>query len=597
MTQADAAWHDSFKPRWTGTGSLLIAQDDDQGRVVEVMKLASGNRDEDFKSITGSMIVKMVNEVPFITQASTPFSDLGNFETSVPGKDDRQYIVALKLAHLLFDNYVDEYAYGLSDAQRKQFDYRIRRDRLVDFLSALIKHDDSSYDNLHAIEPLAVVDLCKHDIGSAVQRLQENKDYHLALLISQIEEADETFQEDISTQIKDWSEQNIISEMSDAVRTLYSILSGTTSVVKGKATGPVEDRASTFAISEHFNLSWLQAFGLTLWYGKAKNSTIEDSIIEFEAKVASGEENASPIHQNGNEDILWVLLKLYASRKGQMKRPLLPQAVAGSTLVIGMDTYHAFSLHHALVAKLGKTGEVAVDIETADKLASDLAFELSVGESSIHSVLLVLLHIEDTELRQESVKDLLKRFARHISDIEAFKELKVPSAWIWEAKAQYARSGHDSHTELQCLIEAKLYEAAHECFCRRVAPALIIDEDWDGLQNALSLFPKRVAVKDWPTGGGVYALFIEAMNGSAKDLDSLQFALVDMGRQKKSTGRTLGVEELREYVAIKEMSRVVAGMLSEVNGAAILPLPITSDARLRETKALAVEHYREIMAK
>jgi len=54
---------------------------------------------------------------------------------------------------------------------------------------------------------------------------------------------------------------------------------------------------------------------------------------------------------------------------------------------------------------------------------------------------------------------------------------------------------------------------------------------------------------------------------------------------------------LRELVAVKEMSRVVAGMLGDMNAAAILPLPITSDARLRETKALAVEYYRGVMAR
>ncbi len=44
MTATDAAWHGSFKPNWTATGGLTVAQDDDQGRVVEVVKLASGKQ-------------------------------------------------------------------------------------------------------------------------------------------------------------------------------------------------------------------------------------------------------------------------------------------------------------------------------------------------------------------------------------------------------------------------------------------------------------------------------------------------------------------------------------------------------------------------
>ena len=565
--------------------------------------------------MTSNIVVKLVNEVPFITHTSVPFSEIGKFETSIPADEDDYVHTALKLAHLLFDDYLDEYAYGLSDAQRKQFAHLIRLDRLTDFLSRFTVFDASSseavgVDALDRMEHLAVVDLSKHNIAGAVQRLQENKDNHLSLLISQIDQADETFQEDISTQIKDWGEQNIISEMSDAVRALYSILSGSTSIVKGKATGPVEDRASTFAISEHFDLSWHQAFGLTLWYGKAKNGTLEDSIIEFEAKLACGEEIAAPVGHNGKEDILWVLLKLYASRKGQMERPLLPQSITESSLSeTSMDSYHAFTLHHALVAKLGKTGQVAVDTDAADKLAADHAFELSSSISdgkekqAILGALFVLLHIEDSEIRMASAKDLLNRFAAYLPDKTAAvtDKLKLPAAWIWEAKAQYARSGHDSQTELQCLIEAKLYEAAHECLCRRVAPTLVIDEDWAGLETALSLFPKRAATKDWPSGGAVYALFVQAMkNTTNSDLDALQSSLVEMGRKSKIQAmgaEKLGIEELREHVAVKEMSRVVAGLFGDANATAILSLPITSDVRLRETKALAVEYYRGIMAK
>ena len=564
-----------------------------------------------------NITVKSIHEVPFINHTSISFSDLGKFDISTPAENDHdvQHITAYKLAHLLFDDYVDCYGYGLSDSQRKQFDHRIRRDRLTDFLSALVAYDMSAYEAIPGDAPdrperFAVVDLCKHDIDNAVQYLKDHKDNHLALLVSQLDQADEEFQEDMSTQIKNWSEQNIISDMSEPIRTLYSILSGDTSVVKGKSTGPLEDRSSTFAISERFNLNWLQAFGLTFWYGKSKNGSIEDSVIEFESKLANGAEISSPVGENSKEDILWVLLKLYASRKGKMARPLLPQAITESSIAASpLDSYYAFTLHHALVAKLGKTGEVAVDNDTADKLAADLAFELSssIGEGTekqaIVGALFALLHIEDAEVREASARDLLNRYAAYLpDDTKALTtQLKLPAAWIWEAKAQYARCGHESDAELQYLIEAKLYEAAHECLCRRVAPALVVDEDWAALEVALSLFPKRAAVKEWATGGAVYALFVQAMSKSGQaDLDALQTALVEMGRSSKTStkdGEKLGIEELRERVAVKEMSRVVAGMLGDVKVAAILPLPITSDVRMRETKALAVEYYRGVMTR
>ena len=574
----------------------------------------------DFASMMSNITVNAADEVPFISHTTIPFSTLGSFDTSVPNDDDHDvlHITAHKLAHLLFDNYVDHYGYGLSASQRKQFNHRIRRDRLTEFLSALIPWDTSAYENVtedtpDAPEHLAIVDLSTHNIESAIQHLKENKNNHLALLVSQLDQAEEAFQEDMSTQIKDWSEQNIMSEMSEPVRALYAILSANTSMVKGKATGPLEDRSSTFTISERFNLNWLQAFGLTLWYGKNKNGSIEDSIIEFEGKLAGGEEPATPTDNNGKEDILWVLLKLYASRKGQMARPLLPQAIADSSIVEApMDSYYAFVLHHALVANLCNAGEVAVDSDAADQLAADLAFELSSSiaegkeKQAIVGALFALLHIEDAEAREASVRDLLNRFAAYLPEdtTPLTTQLKLPPAWIWEAKAQYARSGHDCDTELQCLVEAKLYEQAHECLCRRIAPTLVIDEDWAGLETALSLFPERAAVKDWASGGAVYALFVQAIgNPEQADLDALQSALVEMGRMSKTSpkmknGEKLGIEELRERIAVKEMSRVVAGLLCGAGkAAAVLALPVTSDVRLKETRALAVEYYRGVMAR
>lgn len=566
-----------------------------------------------------SITVRVADEVPLVRHIPVSFADLGKFDQANPTDDDYdiRYVTAYKLAHLLFDNYIDKYGYGLSDAQRKQYDHRIRRDRLTDFLSAMLAYDISSYDSVlqdasDLPEQCAIAELCKHDVNAAVQCLKDSRNNHLALLVSQLDQADEFFQEDMSTQVKVWSEQNITSEMSEPIRALYSILSGNTSVVKGRSDCPVEDRSSTFAISQRFRLNWLQAFGLTLWYGKMKNGDIEDSIIEFAAKLESREEPASPIYEDGKEDILWVLLKLYASRKGEMERPLLPQSITESSLAQNpMDSYYTFTLHHALVANLGKTGEVAVDSDAADKLAADLAFELSstieegAEGQAIMGALFALLHIQVGELREASVKDLLSRFAAYLpQDTKSLcNDLKIPTAWIYEAKAQYARSSHDGSTELSCLVEAKLYEAAHECLCRRVAPAMVIDEDWQGLESALSLFPEGASAKEWTSGGALYALFIQTMhNPETADLDALQASLVEMERERKhknptKEGRKMGIEELRELVAVKEMSRVVAGMLGDMNAAAILPLPITSDARLRATKALAVEYYRGVMAR
>ena len=42
MTPADAAWHDSFKSKWTGTGKLTIARDEAHERMVGICKITEG---------------------------------------------------------------------------------------------------------------------------------------------------------------------------------------------------------------------------------------------------------------------------------------------------------------------------------------------------------------------------------------------------------------------------------------------------------------------------------------------------------------------------------------------------------------------------
>jgi len=77
------------------------------------------------------------------------------------------------------------------------------------------------------------------------------------------------------------------------------------------------------------------------------------------------------------------------------------------------------------------------------------------------------------------------------------------------------------------------------------------------------------------------------------------------------------VEELEQRVACKEMSRMVAEMLSEAGGVqvccrtcllylisltnfysqttSILDLPLTADARLSQTRNMSVDYYRAAM--
>jgi nuclear pore complex protein Nup98-Nup96 len=536
-----------------------------------------------------------------------------------------------QLAHVLFDDYEDEFSAGLTAQQKKQFAHRIRKDRLTDSWDLLVGR--RHYKNIaeaekRSLEEAALWYLTVHDVTGACNCLMKAKDYHLATLVAQIDQADKIFQEDMKNQIEAWREQSIIPEMSEPIRALYEILAGNTTISKGKSEGSVEDRASTFTISERFGLDWMQAFALCLWYGEHKHGSIEDAVQEFagklderlesaypypdnQQKISADEEANFPPTERNQESPLWVLLKLYAARPGtRQKPPTLPQALA--PLTKPFDARAAFQLHHSLAAHIPY---VRVDTARADVLAVDLAFQLSAAGFYVGAAY-ALMHLSNPTERKAAIKDLLARHATQLPDgfppptpadssgTDATtaqwhlltQELKIPTQWICEAKAQFARSQDQSLHELNLLVAAELWPQAHTCFCRRVAPRTVIDEDWKTLGEVLGQFgekPEERVGETWSAGGGIYADFMKLVvpvpkergkkeKGSGIDghalVQRLQPALTEMGQRFKKRGSELGaggLEELEERVACKEMGRMVAEAIATAAG-----VQVCSDAFL-----------------
>ena len=526
-----------------------------------------------------------------------------------PGGEREVY----QLAHVLFDDYEDEFSAGLTGQQKKQFANRIRKDRLTNYWDLLVgrrHYQDIAEAEKRSLEEAALWYLTVHDVTGACNCLIKAKDYHLATLVAQIDQADEAFQEDIRCQIEAWREQSIIPEMSEPIRALYEILAGNTTISKGKIDGPVEDRASTFTISERFGLDWMQAFALCLWYGEHKHGSIEDAVQEFAGKLDERLESAYPYPDNWQqvsaedepdlaaaerkqESPLWVLLKLYAARPGTgQEPPILPQALA--PLTKPFDVRAAFELHHTLAAHIPY---VRVESARADILAVDLAFQLSAARSYVDAAY-ALMHLSNSAERKAAIKDLLARHAAQLPNISPIspsagisntdpaaaqwqlltQELKIPAQWICEAKAQFSRSQNQSYDELNYLVTAELWSQAHTCLCRRVAPRAVIDEDWRTLAEALSKFgekPEERLGDSWSAGGGIYADFMRLVavsrgkkgsEGHAAGLvQRLQAALTEMGQRFKKRGSELmagGSEQLEERVACKEMGRLVAEVVA-----------------------------------
>ncbi|KAJ9608640.1 hypothetical protein H2200_006411 [Cladophialophora chaetospira] len=684
LGEEDKIWHTSFKPHFTSTNKLIHKShrpQEERGWTTEVLARSEATGADivmtSLQTVNVEIVVSYVNsllenakvslndDVPFVQHEDVPFSRLQ--EQLVEQNGSTEDFDIYELLHVLFDEFEDEFTTGLSRQQQQEFRSRVRKDRLSKYLAALVwrRHSDRIKAAVKVNSATAaILQLTAKNIHAACDALMLEKNFHLSLLVAQIEQADAAFQADMTMQISDWRGQNVVSEMSEESRALYEILSGNTSIVQGRQNVPVEDRVSTFAISEKFDLDWVQAFALCLWYGKHKNGDIAEVVADFQDKVNSNLESATPVDGNGHEDPLWVVLKIFASGggiKGKVSRasasaatvdkPVLPQALSG--LSQPFDSRRTFRLHHAICAALPN---VASDQEKADDLALSLAFEDS-ARGNVAGAAYALLHLRDPANRTDQIKDLLNRHAASIPAPTSSHSqpsplwtalttsFHIPTAWIYHATALFTRSCNEPLAELHYLILANDYAQAHACLLCRIAPQLVIDEEWESLRDALAKFGENAARKvdsaiaalgehatgiEWKSGGQIYADFAELMRlisssgfgsrASGADVNEaqkqkvvllgrLQTALTAWNTQFKASSSASSIvdlnkdrEKLEERVAMSEMSTAVARLSEQESEGglkekqSILRLPLTADARSVHARAMGVEMYRGVMA-
>ena len=502
----------------------------------------------------------------------TPFKDIA----ALVQPDSTYEKTVWELASILFDDQ-NLQSYDIPTAEQANYHDRIRKDRLISLWGHLC--EDSAKNAVReapTAEERAIAHLSAHKIVEACDALVQGKDFRLAILVAQLG-GYETVREDMEAQIAAWRELNVLSEMTEPIRAIYSLLAGNACVCEGKK-GPLEDRARTFVISERFNLDWKRAFGLRLFYAILAEEPIEAAVVKFandlqadEGKKPlpwfSEEESPQNLWQDPNpshrEDILWGLLKLYAASKSALPTPSIaktfaPQNTTGNPL----DTRLSFQLYHAFTRRF--PSEPASSPFQADALTWTLATQLDSAGEWLWAMF-ALLHLSSRPQRHMAIQSLLAHYAADIQTEPAnehfrtlIEELKIPTEWIYEAKALFARTVENDHVKVVgYLVKAGNWDEAHAILKTEVGPNAVIEEDRDALREILDAFnPGRDFIQEWGLGGQVYEDYLNLITGT-----------VGAGREKKELlGRLLGALPMmvrggkvgfREMVAVKEISGVV----------------------------------------
>lgn len=438
-------------------------------------------------------------------------------------------------------------------------------------------------------EERAIAQLSCNDVADACHALIEGLDLRLATMVAQIG-GDASMRQSMTTQLDEWRRLDMLSEMEDSHRALYELLSGNCTQAEGKAGTGKENRASTFNIASRFALDWRRAFGLRLWYGIMPEESIDLAIAQFADAVKDGKEDVKPVpwfveanvdmgwedsQAENREDLLWGILKLYASSKldvsASIEDVLAPENVSGHPLNARLS-FQLFQLFKSRQEDVSEADERKVNMPTAggdgeisfmstirassakDPQPEDTLVELGdkitlTYAASLHTpqhwttAIWVYTHLSSAPMREHYIKSLLNQFSSTYSFAETdstytylTQELHVPTTWLHAAAALQAKTEGDAVRQATHLIKAEELDEAHEVLCRKVGPEAIVSRDYDALRELMDGFVpsptnspmsatssvrsafghRKEPVQGWAQGGQIYFDYIELIDLSAQ---------------------------------------------------------------------------------
>jgi len=640
MNAAEKQWRGTLRPNWGPSGALVFAATSDHsafkrsGRITEKNGLMTVTKNGIVTESQDIRIAKFTNEASARSLDLHQRLSTVQLEDGVPsahidgatklkdfavggdrGKNtaaDHERLV-WELASVLFDTAKIPADLEDQPAAAETF----RRDELSRFWEHMVESQTSKAIAMAASsEEKALAALSGHRKAEACKHLMDGKNFRLATLVALIGTSDEV-KRDMKDQIREWQDAHVLSEFSQPIRALYEMLSGNVCACEG-IKGAVENRTDSFVISRRFGLNWQQAFGLRLWYAISTNGSIAEAVERFRHDVSQDKEDppVSWYLESGisgiwndpdvsnRQDLLWGLLQLYSDENCDLEAVLQPE----NSQLSPLDYRLSWQLGQALVS----SGQVSFGPDADEKAdAATIAFSSQLtNEGHWLEATFVLLHLSNPEARSKAIQEQLSRHAGHIGTegSATFKTLvddyKIPTQWIWHAKALFMRSVKKDPTgEVQCLLRAESYTDAHRTFVKEVAPATVIQRDYDTLADVLRQFEGHHArVAEWNIGGEVYKLFLELMGHQrrheqppAQLVSALLEGLPAMHGNSPEAGIT-------EYAALTDMAaevaKVVAGMarIGQMEHERILHLPLTEDVLLRHSRDLAWSHYTSVMA-
>ncbi|KAJ6615151.1 nuclear protein 96-domain-containing protein [Mycena sp. CBHHK59/15] len=586
------------------------------------------------------------DNVPFANPSATDLH-FSSFASLFPATD-RSYEASLfRLGRALFDSL----NLRLGDSVTPDIRARITALRRKAALSAWLED---------AVTPSVDADIRAHPAagpsalafmlltGNQVERASEvavdGGCFKLATLISQAG-GDFEFREDLKEQLEIWREQRIDVHIDESVRKIYTLLAGILDgVVEGSKGGGQEKCADVDIVA---GLDWKRVFGLQLWFSELVDAPISQVFEAYNRLVkesAPARQVAGPIPWYEEcpttpksrwklpspplaPDGLFSLIRLHAEPSCSLSHVLTPLSFGPSPVDYALPWHLYIILSRCMrVRDFADRGDPGIrrasspssshdGIEdtgveghspSADLLASSYAFQLE-QQGMIQEALFVLLHIEGSAGREKAIKDLLARSAAGLDEWMTrgvVGSLKIPMAWVQEAKAIYALDCGRVFQAYELYLSAGLYNPAHEIAVLKLAPDAVIRRDLVLLTSLFSRFNGQ-AVDGWHVRGKAFLDFAHILTRlpelqeeleQVQDQDAIPVLEDEMDELTRNASKLIGIlpdalrdrSDVRHNAALAEMIGTLVKMVDKVRPltlAEVQPTHVDEAAKLQHIQS------------
>ncbi|KAF9281983.1 hypothetical protein BGZ68_006286 [Mortierella alpina] len=391
-------------------------------------------------------------------------------------------------------------------------------------------------------------------------------------------------------------------------------------------------------------LDWRRAFGLYLWYNNKSGANLQEAIEQYVLATHNGTA-AKPYpwyatmgskQEPEHYDFLYQLMTLFVAPAKGLETVLHPLGMTPTSL----DYRQSWLFYMVLCQSLHFSGFRSTSRHA--KICEDFMFQLE-NLGLWEWAVFVALHLKTASSREAAVRQLLERnvdipapssslhsasvdLDRWVDESEkgsfVVKTLKVPDAWLWQARATRAKYAGNLWLEVFSLLKCGEYQKGHQLILTRLAPDCILHGDMQTLGGLLGMVDQS-KVTEWDQGGGLYQKYLECCSdfegrlgrlklrskvSYAQDLVPLKDiqALQDEAHALLAQLPTLHIYRTPESplleVCVSEMASKCTDLLRDLKdlsiqqGSSLADLPLTEDQRMDTLQKISSDYFDEILS-